>query len=194
MHNRYALAAFLILSSVSASNTCPKMPFNHSNLTNVPWALRSSSCASSSETPYCELIRSIAASGDSRLANSDLPVSGIPIMVPTTSNVIIISPKCIWNVLFSGCHLSTKADTSYLLMYLYDEVMSGHSPNRTTKSLKMVLVTPLWPAGQCLSLPPWLTHKGLCKLGRGRSTRSKTRWLKDVYIAEMCTKQLWMCE
>ena len=34
----------------------------------------------------------------------------------------------------------------------------------------------------------------LNKMGRGRSARSKTRWLKDVYRVEMCTEQLWMCK
>lgn len=93
MYNKNALVALLIFSSGYASETYLNMPLSHSNLIDVPHALVNSLCASSGDTPNYELTRSTAISADSVSADTELPVSGIPRMVPSSSNVMVISLK-----------------------------------------------------------------------------------------------------
>ncbi|XXG88040.1 hypothetical protein AAC387_Pa12g0309 [Persea americana] len=85
MYNMDALATWQILSSGSASDNSPKMSIGHYNLTDEPRALLSLSYASSHKTPNCELTKSKAVSCDSRSANTDLQVIGIPRMVPAST-------------------------------------------------------------------------------------------------------------
>lgn len=118
MYKKNALVAFLICGSGYASYTTPNMSLSHFNLTELPRALDSSLCGSSGDTPNTELTRDTTLSIDKLSVDTDLTVTGIPRMVPTSSKVIDISLHGMWKVLVLGYHLSTEVKTTFLLINL----------------------------------------------------------------------------